>query len=70
LDLRDHLTKGDQNVIEEVERGEDYLKAKYEDALEDEELSPEVRDAVVRAYGSVKAGHDRASQLKHSFKRS
>ncbi len=70
LDLRDHLTKGDQNVIEEVERGEDYLKAKYEDALEDEELSPEVRDAVVRAYGSVKAGHDEASRLKHSFKRS
>jgi uncharacterized protein (TIGR02284 family) len=68
--LRDHLQKGDESVIKEVERGEDFLKAKYEDALEDEELSPEVREAVIRAYGSVKAGHDQASQLKHSFKRS
>jgi uncharacterized protein (TIGR02284 family) len=69
LDLRDHVQKGDEAVINEVERGEDHLKAKYEDALEDEELSPEVRDAVIRAYGSVKAGHDQASELKHSYKR-
>lgn len=70
LDLRDHLSKGDEAVINEVERGEDYLKAKYEDALEDDELSPEVRDAVIRAYGSVKAGHDEASRMKHSMRRS
>jgi uncharacterized protein (TIGR02284 family) len=70
LDLRDHLTKGDEAVINEVERGEDFIKAKYEDALEDEELSPEVRDALVRAFSSVKAGHDQASHLKHSFRRS
>jgi uncharacterized protein (TIGR02284 family) len=70
LDLRDHMQKDDAAVINEVERGEDFIKAKYEDALEDDELSPEVRDAVIRAYGSVKAGHDQASQLKHSFKRS
>jgi uncharacterized protein (TIGR02284 family) len=70
LDLRDHLQKGDEAVINEVERGEDFIKAKYEDALEDEELSPEVRDAVVRAYGSVKSGHDQASQLKHSYRKS
>src|SRR3954447_12469039 len=69
LDLRDHLQKGDEAVINEVERGEDFIKAKYEDALEDEELSPDVRDAVIRAYGSVKSGHDQASELKHSYKR-
>ncbi len=54
-------------VIEEVERGEDYLKAKYETALQDGELSPETRQAIEEAYQSVRKGHDRASALKHSM---
>jgi uncharacterized protein (TIGR02284 family) len=59
--------RGDKAVIEEVERGEDYLKAKYETALEDEDLSPQARQVIEQAYQSVRAGHDRASQLKHSL---
>lgn len=70
LKLRDSVTKNDESVIDEVERGEDFIKAKYETALEDEELSAQVRDALVRAYGSIKSGHDQARNLKHSFKRS
>jgi uncharacterized protein (TIGR02284 family) len=69
LKLRDNVTAGDDGVIDEVERGEDFIKAKFEQALEDEELSTSVRDAVVRAYTSVKAGHDQASRLKHSARR-
>ena len=70
LKLRDNVTKSDESVIDEVERGEDFIKAKYEAALEDEELSASVKDAVVRAYSSIKTGHDQARNLKHSFKRS
>jgi uncharacterized protein (TIGR02284 family) len=67
LRLRDTVsTKGDESVIDEVERGEDFIKAKYEAALKDDELSASVRDAVSQAYSSVKAGHDQASRLKHS----
>jgi uncharacterized protein (TIGR02284 family) len=41
VDLRDAISRGgDKEIIEEVERGEDYLKAKYDTALEDNELSP------------------------------
>ena len=69
LKLRDSVTKSDESVIDEVERGEDFIKAKYEEALEDDELSAQARDAVVRAYTSVKSGHDQARDLKHSFKR-
>lgn len=64
LKLRDSVTGNDESVIDEVERGEDFIKAKYEAALEDEELSPEVRDAVAQAYASVKSGHDQARDLK------
>jgi uncharacterized protein (TIGR02284 family) len=69
LKLRDSVTGDDASVIEEVERGEDFLKAKYEEALDDEDLSRAVRDAVVRAYSSVRQGHDQARDLKHRFQR-
>jgi uncharacterized protein (TIGR02284 family) len=68
IDLRDAISGGgDKEIIEEVERGEDYLKAKYEAALRDGELGTTARDAISNAYTSVRAGHDRASQLKHNM---
>lgn len=67
LNLRDKLSKGDKGVVDEVERGEDYIKARYEEALDDEDLSEPVREAVIRAYGSVKLGHEQARNLKHNF---
>jgi uncharacterized protein (TIGR02284 family) len=69
LDLRAAIggDGGDKAVIEEVERGEDHLKSKYDSALEETDLSPETLAAIREAYQSVRAGHDRASQLKHSM---
>jgi uncharacterized protein (TIGR02284 family) len=68
IDLRDAIQRsGDREVIEEVERGEDYLKAKYDAALADKELAQPTLDMIRTAYQSVRAGHDRASQLKHSY---
>lgn len=68
VDLRDAISKGgDQEIIEEVERGEDYLKSKYDTALADGELSQETLSLIREAYQSVRAGHDRASALKHSL---
>lgn len=68
VDLRDAISRGgDQEIIEEVERGEDYLKEKYDTALADAELSPETLAVIREAYQSVRAGHDRASALKHGL---
>ena len=68
VDLRDAISKGgDKEIIEEVERGEDYLKGKYDAALTDNELSPETLAVIREAYQSVRAGHDRASALKHGM---
>ena len=68
LDLRDAISRGgDREIIEEVERGEDFLKGKYDAALEDQELSPETLTVIREAYQSVRAGHDRASALKHGM---
>jgi uncharacterized protein (TIGR02284 family) len=67
VDLRNAISSGDQAVIEEVERGEDYIKAKYDTALQDNELSQETQSLIREAYQSVRAGHDRASALKHGM---
>ena len=66
LDLRHALSNGDRAIIEEVERGEDHIKAKYEKALAEEALSADVRRTILRAYESVRAGHDQARDLKVS----
>lgn len=61
------VDRNERAIIEEVERGEDYIKEKYETALDDPDLSPSTRAVIEQAYGSVRAGHDRASELKHSL---
>ncbi|MFL6730512.1 MAG: ferritin-like domain-containing protein [Sphingomicrobium sp.] len=68
LDLKAAVTgRDDQAIINEVERGEDYLKEKFETALNSGHLSGESRAAVERAFQSVRSGHDQMSQLKHGM---
>ena len=67
-DLKAAITGRDEKaIINEIERGEDYIKAKFESALGDQGLSGESRTVVERAYQSVRSGHDQISQLKHGF---
>jgi uncharacterized protein (TIGR02284 family) len=68
LDLKAAITgRDDQSSINEVERGEDYLKEKFETALNSQDLPVESRSVVERAYQSVREGHDRVRDLKHGL---
>jgi uncharacterized protein (TIGR02284 family) len=68
VDLKSAITGRDEKaIINEVERGEDYLKEKFETALNGGTLSGDSRAVVERAYQSVRAGHDRVSALKHGL---
>ncbi|HEY0414325.1 MAG TPA: PA2169 family four-helix-bundle protein [Allosphingosinicella sp.] len=59
LSLRDAITgKDDQAVIAEVDRGESYLNAKWEAALNDRELSDETLSVIRQGYQSVRSGHE------------
>jgi len=70
-DLKAAITGQDEkSIINEVERGEDYLKEKFETALDSDALSGETRAAVEQAYQSVRQGHDQMSQLKHGMEAS
>jgi uncharacterized protein (TIGR02284 family) len=68
LDLKAAIAGRDEKaVINETERGEDYLKEKFETALNAGTLSGESRAVVERAYQSVRKGHDQVSSLKHGL---
>ena len=68
MDLKSAITgRDDKAIINEVERGEDYLKEKFETALNNADLPPECRSVVERVYQSVRRGHDQIAQLKHGM---
>lgn len=69
VNLRKSLGSGDAAVVDEVERGEDHIKAKFEDALKDDTLSPPTRSVIMQAYVSVKTGHDQMRDLKQALHR-
>src|SRR5436190_1469294 len=50
MNLKDAVTgRDDKAVVEEVERGEDYIKEKYQAALSDTDVSPQVRQVIEQA---------------------
>ena len=68
VNLKSAVTdRDDRAIVNEVERGEDHIKAKFEDALKDENLSPATRGVIETCFGSIKSGHDEMSQLKHQL---
>jgi uncharacterized protein (TIGR02284 family) len=60
-------SKDDTAIVDEVERGEDHIKAKYEDALKDTDVTAGTRSLINEAYVSVKSGHDQMRDLKHAL---
>ena len=67
-DLKAAITGRDEkSIINAVERGEDYLKAKWEAILDKGDLTGESRAIVERGFQSVRSGHDQMSQLKHGL---
>lgn len=66
VDLKKIVGNDNKRVIEEVERGEDHIKNKYEEALKDSDLTTETRALIQRCFASVKAGHDQVSAMKHA----
>src|SRR3982750_687679 len=65
-DLKAAITGRDEkSIINEVERGEDYLKSKWQAALQSGDVHGETHDLIERCYQSIKSGHDTKNQLKN-----
>ncbi len=68
LNLKSVVTGNDDKaIINEVEQGEDHIKGKFEDALEDTEVSAEVSSTIRECYASIKQGHDQMRDIKHAM---
>ncbi len=68
VDLKKSVSgDSDKAVVDEVERGEDVIKAKFERACQGSDLPVPARDVVTKAYGSIKADHDDISRIKHQM---
>lgn len=64
LNLRGMVQSGDEHaLLAEAERGEDSIKARYEDTLKDTAGSA-VNDVLLEQYASVKARHDQIRDMR------
>lgn len=65
--IRGKLNGGDPHVILiEAERGEDHIKAAYEDALKETSGSA-MNDVLTEQYRAVKVGHDKIRNLRDAY---
>jgi uncharacterized protein (TIGR02284 family) len=68
FNLKSVLTgRSEQAIVEEVEKNEAHVKAKFEDAIADTELSPEVRRTIRDCYALIAKHNCNMSALKHSL---
>ncbi len=66
MDLRAVLGGGDQAILDEAERGEDQIKAKYEEALKDMGGNEPCCDTLREHFAAVKSSHDEVKALRDS----
>ncbi|KAA1261451.1 hypothetical protein LF1_40010 [Rubripirellula obstinata] len=70
INIRSKINGGDPYVLLiEAERGEDYIRAAYEDVLK-ETANSAMNDVLTEQYAAVKAGHDKVRHLRDTYKNS
>lgn len=68
LDFRGRLAGGDALVIlSEAERGEDHIKAVYEDVLV-RTAGRALNNVLIRQYSNIKTGHHKVRDLRDAYK--
>jgi uncharacterized protein (TIGR02284 family) len=69
INLKSAITSQDDHaILAECERGEDSAVNEYKKAMEEEELSANIRETISRQYTDVKSAHDRIKALRDAAK--
>lgn len=69
LSIRSKITGNDSYaILAEAERGEDHIKAAYEEVLK-ETAGSAMNDVLMDQYRAVKSGHDKVRALRDSYKK-
>ncbi len=66
-DLLRVLGGGDEAILREIERGEDYLKEEFDRVLADDRMSAGALGVVRACYQSVLKGHDSSKRLRDAL---
>jgi uncharacterized protein (TIGR02284 family) len=61
------LGRDDKAIIDQIERGEDHIKAKFETAMNNPDLSSQAAEVIRECYVTIKQGHDRMRDMKHAM---
>jgi uncharacterized protein (TIGR02284 family) len=67
MDLKSALGGGEAAILSEAERGEDYIKDKYEEVLK-QTAGSAVNDVLQHQYAAVKMAHDRVRDMRDAYK--
>ncbi len=66
-DLKANLGGGDHTLLETAEQGEDAAKKAYKEALEGTDLTPSVRETLLRQQQHIVASHDKVRGMRDSI---
>ena len=64
IEISNLFESGDETAAERVEEGEDYISTKFSEALDDDDLDPQTREAIAEVYGEIQRGERFADQLE------
>jgi len=64
VNLTDALDSGDEAIVERVEEGEDFLKDKFKDALDDDDLTSGERTTIAACYDEISSGEKMTDRLE------
>ena len=67
MSITDAFENGDEAASERVEEGEDYLKGKFESALEDDDLDPQSRSVIQQCYAEICEGERFGDMIEKQF---
>ena len=67
LGISDLFERGDEAASERVEEGEDYIKGKFESALNDDDLAAEERSVVQQCYAEICEGEKFADMIENQY---
>jgi len=61
------LGRDDKAIIDQIERGEDHIKSKFETAMNNPVLSSQAAQVIRECFVTIKQGHDRMRDMKHAM---
>ena len=67
MSIADAFESGDEAAAERVEEGEDYLKGKFQSALESDDLDAQSRSVVEQCYAEICEGEQFGNMIEKQF---